>query len=104
MLICNNAVVRKLAAKLGLLVSDTNVNVRIAVAEQQFGLEKLVDDECNDVRLAVAKQRFGLYQLANGSCPEVRKAVAKHGFSLHKLVNDSNWKYVKQLQTEIKLN
>ena len=50
--------------------------MRLEVAKQGFGLDKLVDDESWKVRLEVAKQGFGLDKLANDEYTAVRN-VAK---------------------------
>ena len=72
-------------------IKDTNVIVRMAVANQGFGLDTLINDESWEVRMAVANQGFGLDVLVNDKGGYVRKAVANQGFGLDILINDEVW-------------
>ena len=63
----------------------------IDIAEQGYGLEKLINDEEDYVREAVAKQGYGLEKLVNDEDYFVRTAVAKQGYGLEQLINDENW-------------
>ena len=72
------------------LIKCRNWNVRIAVAEQGYGLEELVCDENWYVRAAVAGQGYGLDVLVNDDHWYVRVAVAEQGYGLDKLIQDKN--------------
>lgn len=65
-------------------------DVRIAVAEQGYGLDTLVHDENGFVRQAVAKQGYGLDMLVHDADWLVRKVVAEQGYRLDKLVHDED--------------
>ena len=71
-------------------LNDEDPDVRIAVAEQGFGLEKLVNDEDWHVREAVANKEYGLDKLINDEDWGVRRAVAEQGYGLDKLINDED--------------
>ena len=76
---------------------DTQINygdyrVRVEVARQGYGLEKLINDKDYDVRIAVAEQGYGLDKLVNDESFWVREAVADQGYGLDKLVNDVDYR------------
>ena len=48
---------------------------------------KLIDDS-EYVRIALAEQGFGLDTLIYDKCPNVRRTMVKHRFGLNKLVYD----------------
>ena len=48
---------------------------------------KLIDDS-EYVRIALAEQGFGLDMLIYDKCPNVRRTMVKHRFGLNKLVYD----------------
>lgn len=73
------------------LINDSHNWVRAAVAEQGYGLDILIYDKSDYVRAAVARQGYCLDKLVNDKDYEVRKAVAKQGYSLNKLINDEHW-------------
>ena len=70
------------------LINDDDFRVRLAVADQGYGLEQLVNDKSYNVRIAVAKQGYGLEKLVNDEEDYVREAVAEQGYGLEQLVND----------------
>ena len=61
-------------------VEDSDWRVRLAVANQGYGLEKLVDDSNWVVRLIVAEQGYGLEKLVDDPHWKVRRAVANQGY------------------------
>ena len=67
---------------LDILINDESLYVRAAVAEQGYGLDKLINDEDSYVREAVARQGYGLDILINDESPFVREAVARQGYGL----------------------
>ena len=76
---------------------DTQINygdyhVRVEVARQGYGLEKLINDKDYDVSIAVAEQCYGLDKLVNDESFWVREAVAEQGYGLDKLVNDVDYR------------
>lgn len=73
------------------LCESENANIRIAVAEQGYGLDKLINDEVWAVRYAVAEQGYGLDRLISDKSNEVRTAVARQGYGLDKLIDDEDW-------------
>ncbi|MBQ4031515.1 MAG: hypothetical protein II625_07145 [Bacilli bacterium] len=77
------------------LVNDENYEVRIAVAEQGYGLDILINDKYISVRMAVAEQGYGLDKLINDKDEDIRKIVVKQGYGLDKLINDENYKVRK---------
>ena len=50
-------------------------NIRVAVAEQGYGLDVLVNDKDWFVRRAVAEQGYGLDRLVNDESEDVRQAA-----------------------------
>ena len=62
---------------LEILLYDENPFVRKAVAEEGYGLNKLINDEIYFVREAVARQGYGLDILVNDEDPEVREIARK---------------------------
>lgn len=73
---------------LSVLINDPEEQVRVAVAQRGFGLDRLMYDERVWVRVTVAEQGYGLEQLACDKDPYVRNAVARQGAMLHQLIND----------------
>ena len=71
-------------------VNDPDTKVRIEVAKQGYGLNKLIDDPSLFVRCEVAKQGYGLDKLINEPYSSIKFNVAKQGYGLDKLINDSN--------------
>ena len=51
------------------------------------------------VKLEVANQGYGLDKLINDEDPNVRAAVAKQGYGLDILINDESW-YVREIVLE----
>ena len=74
-----------------ILVNDGDWRVRLAVAQQGYGLDILINDEDYPVRAAVAKQGYGLDILVNDEDCWVRVAVAKQGYGLDILINDEDY-------------
>lgn len=72
-------------------INEENRMVRIAVAQQGYGLDKLLHDEDCYVREAVAKQGYGLDVLVYDEKWQVRSAVAEQGYGLDILIRDANW-------------
>lgn len=64
--------------------------VRYYVAEQGYGLDKLVDDEFYPVRCFAAEHGYGLDKLINDEEIFVRGSVATQGYRLDKLINDES--------------
>lgn len=74
---------------------DTDSEVRIVVDKKDFCLNKLINDPNGLVRVAVAeqgygvaKQGFGLDRLIDDPDPTVRAIVAGQGYDLDHLIND----------------
>ncbi len=65
--------------------------IRQAVAEQGYGLDKLMQDGNCAVRATVAKQGYGLNILIGDQDWYIRKEVAKQGYGLDVLIKDSSW-------------
>ena len=76
---------------LDVLINDEDYDVRKAVANQGYGLDVLINDEDYDVRKAVANQGYGLDVLINDEDYDVRKAVANQGYGLDVLLGDKDW-------------
>lgn len=72
------------------LVNDLNSGVLMEVARQGYGLDKLINDKNHWVREEVVKQGYRLDILVNDEDDMVRYEVAKQGYELDKLVNDKN--------------
>lgn len=70
------------------LIGNEYPDVRLAVAEQGYGLDILVYDECWMVRRAVAEQGYGLDVLINDKDWRVRMEVAGQGYGLDILIHD----------------
>lgn len=70
------------------LVHDDAVIVRDAVAKQGYGLDILIDDNNRDVRMTVAHQCYGLDKLINDDYWGVRAEIANRGYGLDKLIHD----------------
>lgn len=87
--------VRMAAAEQGygldILINDYLWEVRAAVAEQGYGLDILVNDKYAGVRIIVARQGYCLDKLINDKDYEVRRTVVKQGYGLDKLINDEDW-------------
>jgi uncharacterized protein YcgL (UPF0745 family) len=58
-------------------------------------LDNLLNNEDSEVRKAVAEQGYGLEKLVDDEDWRVRQAVARQGYGLDKLVDDESW-YVRQ--------
>lgn len=90
----DDALVRYYVAEQGYgldkLINDESGFVRAYVARQGYGLDKLVDDEDSYVREAVAEQGYGLDKLVHDDAVIVRDAVAKQGYGLDILIDDGN--------------
>lgn len=78
--------------KLDRQVNDEDINVRVAVAEQSYGLDKLVNDDAINVIYTIVKQGYGLNKLINHSRYDVRKIVAECGYCLDILIYDKDWR------------
>ena len=76
---------------LDVLLYDEDSIVRQAVAEQGFRLDILLHDEDFVVRKTVAKKGYGLDILVHDEEWQVRNAVAMKGHGLDNLVHDENW-------------
>jgi len=70
-------------------ITSKNSYIRMAVAEQGYGLDVLINDEDHWVRAAVAKQGYGLDILIDDADCLVRQAVAEQGYGLDVLINDA---------------
>ena len=81
---------------------STNWRERREVAEQGYGLDKLVNDENEYVRAAVAEQGYGLDKLINDESPKVREAVAWEGYGLDKLILDKDPEVFHAVEQSIK--
>ena len=73
-------------------VDSKDFIVRKSVAEQGYGLDKLINDSDPRIRSIVAEQGYGLDILANDVNANVREAVAKYGYGLNKLFYDVSFK------------
>ncbi len=71
-------------------ITSKNSYIRMAVAEQGYGLDALINDEDHWVRAAVAKQGYGLDILIHDEDCLVRQAVAEQGYGLDILINDED--------------
>lgn len=71
-----------------MLCKSKNEHVRIAVAKQGYGLDKLICDKNFRVRTEVAKQGYGLDILVYDEDPCVRYIVAERGYGLDVLIKD----------------
>ena len=67
---------------------QVNSDARSTIAEQGYGLDKLINDKNHIVRMAVAKHGYGLDRLVNDKSANVRVEVAKQGYGLDILIND----------------
>lgn len=76
---------------LSYFINDDDKDVRIAVANEKYGLDRLVKDKSPFVRKVVAEQGYGLDELLNDSSDLVREEIAKQGYGLDKLVNDPSY-------------
>ncbi len=85
---------------LDVLVRDKSLLVRAAVAKQGYGLDILIRDEDWQVRATVAKQGYGLDVLVHDEDWYVRLAVAEQGYGLNELVHDQNF-YVSEAAKEM---
>lgn len=101
------------------LVDSENVGDRLKMAEQGYGIDKLINDEdilvqqmcltsdnwsefciknwetlinhkLSTVRVSIAKYGYGLNILINDTSWRVRNAVATYGYGLNILINDIN--------------
>ena len=72
------------------LVNDYHWLVRKAVAEQGYGLDKLINDKDSIIREAVAQQGYGLDKLIDDKEEAVREVVAQRGYGLDKLIDDES--------------
>ena len=75
---------------LDILVNDENWRIRKVIAEQGYRLDILINDNDSDVRMAVAEQGYGLDILINDEDWLVRLIVAEQGHELEKLINDED--------------
>lgn len=73
---------------------ETDWHIYKEIAEQGYGLNKLVYHKNDSVRLAVAKHGYGLNILANDKNQTIREEVAKQGYGLDILISDED-KYVR---------
>ena len=80
---------------LDILINARNSNVRGVIAQQGYGLNKLVYDGCWLVRGHVANQSYGLDILVNDEHWAVREAVAEQRYGLDKLIHDVDWRVRK---------
>lgn len=91
----DDALVRYYVAEQGYgldkLVDDEFYPVRCFAAEHGYGLDKLINDEEIFVRGSVAKQGYGLDILIDDGNRDVRMTVAHQGYSLDKLIDDDYW-------------
>lgn len=67
-------------------------------------LDKQVDSDDWNVRVAVAQQGYGLDKLVNDKRWEVRREVAIHGYGLDKLVSDESWWVRRRVELYLKEN
>lgn len=70
------------------LVNSKHLSDRLAVAQQGYGLDRLVFDDAFQVRAACAAQGYGQHILVKDPEPMVRKTLAENGFCLDVLVHD----------------
>ena len=70
------------------LITDPDADVRCAVAEQGYGLDRLIEDPSWFVREEVALHGYGLDRLIDDESLTVRAAVAYSGYGLDKLATD----------------
>lgn len=100
--------VRMAAAEQGygldILINDERWEVREEVARQGYGLDILVNDKYAGVRIMVAKQGYGLDKLINDKDYEVRRTVVKQGYGLDKLINDEDWDVRETVSKHLKDN
>lgn len=85
--------------KKDLEVMSTNSNNRKAVAEEGYGLDKLIYDYHEQVRCAVADHGYGLDILINDKDWGVRATVAEQGYGLDVLIHDETF-YVRATVAE----
>lgn len=85
-------------SELDLMVDSDNINNRCKMAEQGYGLDKLIDDECYDVYEACTLSSFwpefcadNWKTLINHKYPDIRAAVAEQRYSLDTLIDDEHW-------------
>ena len=65
-------------------------NINTIIAQQGYGLDKLINDESNEIRQEVARHKVGLDILINDEDKNVRCEVARQGYGLDILINDDN--------------
>ena len=53
------------------------ISIKVAIAEQGYGLDRLIDDPYEDVREAVAKQGYGLERLIHDTSVKVCREAVK---------------------------
>ena len=73
---------KRLKGILDTLARESDWHIRLAVAEQGYGLDQLINDPEPEVRAAVAEQGYGLDQLINDPNEYVREAVAMKDYGL----------------------
>lgn len=69
------------------------------IAQQGYGLDKLIRYPFFTVRIEVVKQRYGLDILMRDDDPYIRAAVARQGYGLDILINDPD-AYVREVVAE----